>query len=104
MAVCHRNKQRDNQTMATAFAHELGSMATDRITGFVGTIVGRSEWTTGCRQYCLCPKLAKDGAYRESVWFDEDRISCESKDKHTYENPARESTIGGPISRSMPTK
>lgn len=83
----------------STFAHELGDTATDQITGFVGTIVGRSEWTTGCRTYCLCPKLAEDGSYRESQWFDEDRVSC-AGDTRVKEKR----TVGGPISRSMPTK
>lgn len=97
--------------VSTTFAHELGSTATDQITGFVGTIVGRSEWTTGCRTYCLCPEVAEDGTYRESQWFDEDRVSCETKEL-TYENmpwhdkgnTEKRSVVGGPISRSMPTK
>lgn len=91
--------------MSTAFAHELGSTGTDQITGFVGIIVGRSEWMTGCRQYCLCPKLAEDGAYRESQWFDEERIGIVSPEVATtpIKKPARASD-GGPIPQSMPTK
>ncbi len=96
------------------FAHELGGTATDQITGFVGMIVGRSEWTTGCRTYCLCPKLAKDGSYRESQWFDEERIHCEVATESAAclrravnrirESVAGQQSIGGPISRSMPKK
>lgn len=90
----------NNKAMPT-FAHELGSTATDRITGFVGTIVGRSEWTTGCRTYCLSPKLAEDGAYRESQWFYEDRVYTTYPE--VKNDPTRKAR-GGPISRSMPTK
>jgi hypothetical protein len=51
----------------------LGVEARDIITGFEGTVTGRCEYLTGCSQYNLIPK-AKDGAYIESRWFDEQRL------------------------------
>ena len=77
------------------FAYKLGIEATDTVTGFTGMIIGRSDWTTGCRTYCLAPKLADDRSFRESQWFDEERITVKGK---------KVKRKGGPISRSMPKK
>lgn len=53
---------------------ELGQKAKDKITGFQGTLTGRTQWLTGCDQYCLVPPVDKDGKVGDSVWFDEGRI------------------------------
>lgn len=58
----------------TKFQFELGKQARDKITGFKGIIVGRSEFIFGCNRYGLSPKVGKDGRYMESEWFDEGRI------------------------------
>ncbi len=56
------------------FKYENGQQAKDRITGFKGTITSRCDYMTGCVQYLLSPKIGKDGAAVDSVWFDEDRL------------------------------
>ena len=52
---------------------ELGKKGRDKITGFEGIITGRAQYLYGCDQYCLVPP-AKDGAIKDSSWFDEGRI------------------------------
>lgn len=56
------------------FKIELGAIVKDEITGFCGTVVGRVEYLTGCRQYSVSPK-AKDNDLKGSSWFDEDRLT-----------------------------
>lgn len=51
----------------------LGRRARDRITGFEGLVIGHCRYLTGCSQLLLAPP-AKDGAYVESQWFDEQRV------------------------------
>jgi len=53
----------------------FGKKAKDIVTGFTGTIIGYVQYSTGCNQILLVPKVSKDGAFRESCWFDEQRIS-----------------------------
>jgi|GEM_PF-1058713 len=58
----------------TPFTHPLGFEATDMISGFSGTITGRADYISGCRQYCLQPP-SKDGKFQEAHWFDEERLA-----------------------------
>lgn len=53
----------------------LGYLATDNITGFTGTITGYVEYLTGCNQALIVPKVGPDGAYREPLWFDIQRLT-----------------------------
>lgn len=48
---------------------KLGSLATDRITGFRGIVVARSEHIDGTLQYCLQPGIKPDGDFRKHEWF-----------------------------------
>jgi len=51
----------------------LGSTGRDRVTGFQGVITGHARYLTGCSQLLLAPP-AKDGAYVDGQWFDEQRV------------------------------
>lgn len=53
---------------------ELGQLAKDAVTGFEGVITGRAQYLYGCDQYCIVPRINKDGKMGESQWFDEGRI------------------------------
>ena len=64
---------------ATTASMLLGRHATDRITGFSGVIVGYVEYLTQCNQALLSPKVGKDGAVRESAWFDVQRLVIDMK-------------------------
>jgi len=63
------------------FKIELGAKVVDNITGFRGTVTGRCEYLTGCRQYCVTPK-AKDGILSEGSWLDEDRLMKKPSSKN----------------------
>ena len=76
------------------FKHELGSKATCKITGFKGTIIGVARYLTGCDQYCLKPKVDKDGKSREGEWFDEGQIKVTGKAIEKKE--VKSASPGGP--------
>lgn len=52
----------------------LGLTVRDRITGFQGVVTGFVEYLTGCNQALVLPPIAADGAFRDSVWFDAQRL------------------------------
>lgn len=57
-----------------AFVFDLGVEVTDRVTGFLGRIVGRAQHLSGCNTYGVQPPLGKDGTLQQPVWFDEPRL------------------------------
>lgn len=57
----------------------IGRQATDKITGFKGTITGFVQYITGCNQYLVASK-SKDGkALGEAQWLDEQRVTVTGK-------------------------
>jgi len=67
----------------------LGDQATDKMTGFSGTVIARIEYITGCVQYQIQPYGIIDGKRIEPLWFDEMRLGITEADN------------GGPVT-SMP--
>ena len=61
------------------FSIELGVRVRDRVSGFAGTVTGRVEYLSGCRQYLITPACKDDGAFVEPHWFDEDRLDVTSE-------------------------
>lgn len=55
------------------YKYKMGAKVIDKITGFEGIITGAASYLTGCNQYLLQPP-AKDGEFKEGLWFDENRI------------------------------
>ena len=50
----------------------LGDRVKDRITGFSGIVVARTEWLFGCVRLSIQPeKLTKDGKSQDSMCVDE---------------------------------
>jgi hypothetical protein len=49
---------------------EIGDVAKDTITGFEGTVIGITQWTTGCARASLQARVNKDGKVPDSVGFD----------------------------------
>ncbi|UOY07749.1 hypothetical protein L0P88_04160 [Muricauda sp. SCSIO 64092] len=48
----------------------LGVRAKDKITGFTGIVISKSQWLTGCDRVALKPPVDKDGKEQEASWFD----------------------------------
>jgi len=53
---------------------ELGEILKDRVTGFGGVVMGRTEYFTDCTHYGLCSQSLKDGKPMDWEWFDETRL------------------------------
>ena len=53
---------------------KLGEEAKDKITGFIGIIVGKASYLTGCDQYLLQPKCKKHDSKPDGQWFDDGRL------------------------------
>lgn len=72
---------------------KLGDLAKDRITGFQGVIVGRTDWINGCTRMALQgTKLDKDGIPSDVVTFDVEQLVLVKADVHP---PASQG--GGPM-------
>ena len=80
-----------------SFKIELGSEVEDKITGFKGVVIGRTEWRYGCVAYMVAPKkLTKEGKRQEADFFDEDRLTVT---KPVAAHKMRET--GGPTPHAM---
>lgn len=56
-------------------AIKLGSTVKDKITGYKGIAIGRTEWLNGCVRIGIqLQKVDKDGKPVEAQWFDEDQV------------------------------
>ena len=77
------------------FIHELGVKAKDKITGFEGIIVARSQHITGCNTYGLRGDLDKDGKVNECEWFDEGLLDVTGKGIEP--NDVSSDPPGGPL-------
>lgn len=57
---------------------DLGDQVLDRVTGFVGIVVAKTEWLNGCVRYNVQPPLAKKEGETEKVpdvaCFDEQQL------------------------------
>lgn len=60
---------------------KLGSKATDKHSGFVGTIMAVTAYLYGCNRYGLLPEEMKDGKPQDWVWFDEPQLVKVDKSK-----------------------
>ncbi len=58
---------------------ELGNKAKCTVTGFEGIAVARVEYLNGCIQFCIKPKVSKDGKHPEGIYIDEEQLVVVSK-------------------------
>ena len=59
---------------------DLSSKLRDKLTGFVGFATGRVERINGCIQYCIKPKMGKDGKMPEGEYIDQEQLMDLGKD------------------------
>lgn len=58
------------------FQHQLGDKVKDKVTGYEGIVIARSEYLNGCIRYGVQrDKLTKEGKPQESEWFDEKQLA-----------------------------
>jgi len=76
------------------FGFELGEILKDKITGFKGVVMGRTEYFTDCIHYgLLSQKLSDSGKPIDWQWFDETRL-IKVKGVKKVEKEPRKSTSG----------
>lgn len=73
------------------FKFNLRDKVKDTVTGFVGVIVSRTEWTNGCIRYQVQPPVDKEGKVPDSVNFDENDLLLIAAHKPVAAKP-----LGGP--------
>lgn len=93
VALWIRNNAAKEKTMS--FKLELGTKVTDKITGYTGQIIGRTEWLYACRRYVIQARELKDGKPVEAINCDEDQLEVveEPAEKHVMKStggPTRE--------------
>ena len=80
------------------FLHELGVHVRDRVTGYKGIVIGRTEWLYGCRRYTVQSQEMKDGKPVDSMSFDEDALEVlDAKTEHSKAH--KPAATGGPETR-----
>jgi hypothetical protein len=60
---------------------KLGSRVTDRITGFTGIAIARTDWLTGCVRFGVQSEELHNGKPIGAEWFDEDALVKAKKRK-----------------------
>lgn len=63
-----------NESLETCWRFRLGEKVKDSITGFEGTITSRIEYLNGCLQYCVEPKVGKEGKKEKYEYIDEGQL------------------------------
>ena len=76
---------------------KLGSKVRDKVTGFVGITVARTEFLNGCIQYNIQPKVEKDNKVPEEIAVDVGSIEVIKPKKIKI----RKKDTGGPMTRNL---
>jgi hypothetical protein len=53
---------------------QLGDRVKDRVTGFKGIVVARSEYLHGCRRVGVQAEKLEEGKPTDAQWFDEPQV------------------------------
>ena len=75
------------------FKFDLGVPVRDKITGFEGVVVFRSQWLHNCNTYGVQPTELKDGAPQKREIFDEPQLELVSAEPAFEESKKK---TGGP--------
>ena len=74
---------------------ELGTKLKCKVTGFTGVATARIEYLNGCIQYCIKPKVNKDGKIYEGEYIDVAQLEV-VKPRVRRSLPAVSVSRGGP--------
>jgi hypothetical protein len=55
---------------------KLGTQVTDKISGFTGVAIARTEFLNGCVRVGVQARVDKDGKVPEAEWFDEVQLGA----------------------------
>jgi hypothetical protein len=86
------------------FKFANGDLASDKVTGFTGTISGTAFYITGCNQYLLLPECKKPHKKAIGQWFDEERLNLVKPEviKEEEVTPAKTRGRGRRLGADMP--
>lgn len=73
------------------FKFNVGDEAKDKITGFKGIVISRSQWLNSCNTYGLQSKTLHDGAPIRKEYFDEPQLEMVAEKVHE-----QKADTGGP--------
>ena len=79
---------------------KLGTKVKCKITGFVGTVVARTEFINGCVQCSVLPKTTKKDKFPEDMGIDEGSLEPIEKKKKVI----KKKRTGGPSRIGMKMK
>lgn len=80
----------------TMFKFEMFDRLKDQVSGFTGVVLGRTEYSTGCKHYGLAAEAVnKEGTVPDWQWFDETRL-LKVGQKTIEATTAVQSKRGGP--------
>ena len=76
--------------LQVTFMFDTGAILKDRVTGFTGVVMCRTEYSTGCKHYGLASRKIPKGTEKLSEWeyFDESRLDP-AKGKVSFRNTER---------------
>lgn len=77
---------------------KLGQEVKDKVTGFTGVAIGRTEWINGCARVIVQPKVDKDGKVPDCLNIDEPQLEVTGEGAYKKE----ETNTGGPL--DLPTR
>ena len=75
---------------------KLGGEVRDKITGFKGIAIARTEWLYGCARIVVQPPVGKDGKCPANETFDELQLDVLKAAKIAVETPTSSERTGGP--------
>ncbi len=73
---------------------KLGETYTDRITGFSGIAMAKTEYYNGCNRVALQAPLDKDGKIPEYEWVDETQLQATKPAKDNGGGPRPDAPKG----------
>lgn len=60
---------------------KMGQKVTEKISGFTGIVIAKTEWVYGCVRFGVQAEGLTDGKPIEAQWFDEGELTSVSKSK-----------------------
>jgi len=68
--------------MHIATKYDIGDELKDKVSGFIGIVLGITQYSTGCIHYGLSAQvLGKEGDVKNWEWFDETRLNLLKQEK-----------------------
>jgi len=69
---------------------QLGQKVRDKVTGFEGITTARCEYLNGCIQYCVSPRIDKDGKKADYHYMDEGQLEVIKGEGINIRQPRKE--------------